>query len=256
MADPELAATADRLRADRAAHHPLRQLTARDGIASLEDAYRVQDLLLAGEALGGWKIALTTPVMQRLVGVDHPCEGAIPAALIRPSPAEIAAADHVHLAVEAEIAVRMKRPVRDPVADRDSVAAAVDSCMAAIEIVDDRAIPYETLDAPTLIADNAMNYGCVLGSPVADWQGLDLARCAGSMRVNGDVVGTGQGGDVMGHPFEALAWLARNLVRRERSLEAGDIVMTGSVVKTQWPVAGDRIEATIQGLGSATLAVT
>ena len=226
--------------------------------ADVANAYAVQDRLQAlyadaGHEIAGWKVALTTPVMQALVGVNHPCEGAIFADRVRVSPAQVKAGDYVRIAVEAEIAVRLGRDLGADCApyDRDGVAAAVEACMAAIELVDDRAIDYERLDGPLLIADNAFNFGCVLGPPVSDWRRLDLAGLAGRMRINGEVVGEGVGGDVMGHPFEALAFLANSLSHRGKPLRRGQVVMTGSIVATKWPKAGDEVISEIDGLGEA-----
>lgn len=249
-------------------HRALRRIEARlpEEIAprDVAEAYLVQDRLQAlylgaGERIGGWKVALTTPVMQQLVGVGHPLEGAIFAGRIHRSPARLKAADYVNLAVESEIAVRLGRdlPSGAKPHDRDSVADAVAACMAGIEIVDDRACDYKsTLGAPLLIADNAWNFGCVVGPEVADWRRLDLAQAKGRMRINGEVVGEGRGGDVLGHPFEALAFLANSLNRRGRKLEAGDVVLTGSVVATKWLKAGDEMTTEIEGLGEARLTAT
>jgi 2-oxo-3-hexenedioate decarboxylase/2-keto-4-pentenoate hydratase len=67
--------------------------------------------------------------------------------------------------------------------------------------------------------------------------------------INGAEVGRGRGGDVMGHPFEALAWLANNFAQRDQGLRAGEFVFTGSVVETKWVNAGDRVTMRIEGLG-------
>jgi 2-oxo-3-hexenedioate decarboxylase/2-keto-4-pentenoate hydratase len=123
--------------------------------------------------------------------------------------------------------------------------------MAAIEVVDDRYEDYRVLDVPTLIADDFFNAACVLGVPVAAWRDLDLAALRGRMRINGADVGTGRGGDILGHPLEALAWLANALVARGSCLESGEFVLLGSVVETRWVGAGDRVEVEIEGLGSA-----
>jgi 2-oxo-3-hexenedioate decarboxylase/2-keto-4-pentenoate hydratase len=191
--------------------------------------------------------------MQKFVGVDHPCEGAIFASRVHRGPVTLKAGDYVRIAVEAEIAVRLGRDLGPDGApyDRAGVARAVAACMAAIELVDDRQVEYERLDGPLLIADNAFNFGCVLGPEVADWQGLDLAALAGRMRINGETVGEGVGADVMGHPFEALAFLANSLVRRGKPLASGQVVMTGSIVATKFPKAGDEVVSEIDGLGEA-----
>lgn len=230
----------------------------------IAEAYAAQDrlqalYLAAGKRIGGWKVALTTPVMQQLVGVSHPLEGAIFADRIHASPAQLRAADYVNLAVESEIAVRLARPLPPGAKphDRETVAEAVGACMAGIEIVDDRACDYKkALDARLLIADNAWNLGCVLGPEVADWRRLDLAAARGCMRINGEVAGEGHGRDVLGHPFEALAFLANSLNRRGKRLEAGDVVLTGSVVATKWLKPGDEMATEIEGLGEARLTVS
>jgi 2-keto-4-pentenoate hydratase len=122
--------------------------------------------------------------------------------------------------------------------------------LSAIEVVDDRYRDYRTLDVPTLIADDFFNAACVLGAPVESWRDLDLAGVRGRMAINGAEVGTGTGGDILGHPLEALAWLANALAARGRCLEAGEFVLLGSVVETRWVAAGDLVEVEIEGLGS------
>jgi 2-keto-4-pentenoate hydratase len=74
----------------------------------------------------------------------------------------------------------------------------------------------------------------VLGPAVEDCRFLDLAAVRGTTMINGVEVGSSLGADVMGHPFEALAWVANALAARGKSLNAGEIVLTGSVVATHW----------------------
>ena len=257
--DDTVARAASHLYGDHRAGAKLDGLPADLWPADMDQAYAIQDALLglyeaAGEgAIGGWKVALTTPVMQALVGVDEPCEGAILAHRQHASPARLRAGDFVNIGVESEIAVRLGADLDTGGQSRASVAGAVAACMAAIEIVDDRAIDYAKIDAPLLIADNSFNFGCVLGPEVAGWRDLDLTALVGRMVINDEVAGEGVGGDVMGHPLEALAWLANTLVRRGRPLRAGQVVMTGSIVSTKWLKPGDWMETRIPGLGTARL---
>ncbi len=227
-------------------------------------AYLVQDMLQAfwaeagaGE-VAGWKVALTSKVMQELVGVAQPCEGAIFASRVHRNTVSLPHDNFVNIGVESEIAVRLARdlPASDGPYDRDNIRGAVAACMAAIEIVDDRAIDYGLVDAPLLIADNSFNAGCILGPEVTDWQGLDLAALPGRMEINGEVVGEGVGGDALGHPFVPLAWLANNLNERGTMLHAGDVVLTGSIVATKWLQPGDHMVTKVDGLGEASLTVT
>jgi 2-oxo-3-hexenedioate decarboxylase/2-keto-4-pentenoate hydratase len=124
--------------------------------------------------------------------------------------------------------------------------------MAAIEVVDDRYEDYKALDTPTLIADDFFNAGCVVGRDAENWRELDLTRLTGRMRINGREVGTGKGGDILGHPLNALAWLANALAVRGRMLTAGELVLLGSVVETRWVAAGDLVEIEVEGLGRAS----
>ncbi|MFP6747441.1 MAG: fumarylacetoacetate hydrolase family protein [Alphaproteobacteria bacterium] len=227
-------------------------------------AYRVQDRLQAlwveagAGAIAGWKVALTSKVMQELVGVAQPCEGAIFANRIHHGDISLPHDVFVNIGVESEIAVRPAHdlPAASGPYDQKNIRAAVAACMAAIEIVDDRAIDYALIDAPLLLADNAFNAGCVLGEEVADWQGLDLATLAGRMLINGEVAGKGVGGDALGHPLVPLAWLANNLNQRGTMLRAGDVVLTGSIVATKWLRPGDHMVTEVDGLGRTSLTVT
>ncbi len=251
-------AAAEVLRAQHRAGANLAPLGAA-GPRDLDGAYAVQDAFhaLVGDRIAGWKIALTTPVMQEFVGIDHPLAGAIFAGRVARSGATLRADDYVHLGVESEIAVRIARDVEPRVGghDRESIEAAVAACMAATEVVDDRNCSYSPLDPLLLAADNAFNAGCVLGRERSDWRRLDLGALRGTMTINGSAVGEGVGADVLGHPLEALAWLANHLDTRGRRLRAGDVVLTGSVVTTKFPESGDTMTTEIEGLGDATLRV-
>jgi 2-keto-4-pentenoate hydratase len=222
--------------------------------------YAIQDALHARLTAAGWgalaghKIGCTTPVMQRFLSIPNPCAGGVFAPTVRHERGKFRHADFLHVGVECEIAVRLAQdlPAERAPYDRRAVAAAVDACMAAIEVVDDRYEDYRSLDAPTLIADDFFNAACVLGAPVATWRDLDLAGLRGRMTINGVEVGTGRGRDILGHPLEALAWLANALAARGGQLEAGEFVLLGSVVETRWVEAGDRVEIAIEGLGRAS----
>ena len=222
-------------------------------------AYAVQEALhdrLTAEgwgALAGHKIGCTTPVMQRFLSIARPCAGGVFAPTVQHERGVFRHADYLHVGVECEIAVRLAQdlPPEGAPYDRASVAAAVGACMAAIEVVDDRYTDYRSLDAPTLLADDFFNAGCVLGAPLEAWRELDLVALRGRMTINGVEVGTGTGGDILGHPLAALAWLANARAARGRYLEAGEFVLLGSVVETRWVTAGDLVEVAIEGLGSA-----
>ena len=222
-------------------------------------AYEIQGALhdwleAAGHGrVAGHKIGCTTPVMRAYMSIESPCAGGVLAPGVRQESGAFGHAEFVRVGVECEIAVRLAVDLPPAMAPftRAAVEAAVGECMAAIEVVDDRYVDYGSLDTPTLIADDFFAAACVLGPGVGGWRAIDLAQAVGRMTVNGVEVGTGRGADVMGHPFEALVWLANGLARQGRGLEAGEFVLTGSVVETKWLEPGDEVVAAIEGLGEA-----
>jgi 2-oxo-3-hexenedioate decarboxylase/2-keto-4-pentenoate hydratase len=127
--------------------------------------------------------------------------------------------------------------------------------MAAIELIEDLRYDYRRLDAAAMVAGNVWNAGAVLGEPVSAWQDRDLARTEARLSINGRRIGSGNGGDVMGHPLNALAWLAEKLAAAGTPLRRGMIVLTGSMVPIQYPIAGDRVLVEVSGLGGAQLAL-
>jgi 2-keto-4-pentenoate hydratase len=133
------------------------------------------------------------------------------------------------------------------------VAGKVAACLPAFELVEDGDADYKTLDAFTLVAQNTWNGGVVLGPAATEWRRVDLEHAVTRCWVNDQLAGQGKTGDAMGHPFEAVAWLANLLNSRGRRLEPGMIVMTGSSITTKFPAPGDRVRFVIDGLGEVVL---
>ena len=203
------------------------------------EGYRVQralhDLLLPQVGpLVGYKIGCTSRVMQDYIGIPHPCGGGVFQKGVHDSGVSLASADYVRVGVECEIAVRLKRDLAAGEAPftAEWVGEAVEAYHPAIEIVDDRYVKWESLGAPTLIADDFFAAGCVLGEAVPRSAVPDLKAVKGRALVNGEEAGHGTGADVLGHPHNALAWLANHLAAEGRALHAGQLVLTGSLVKT------------------------
>jgi 2-keto-4-pentenoate hydratase len=228
------------------------------------EAYAMQSeyVGMRAESLGqvtGYKIALTTPAMRAMVGLNDSIAGDMLDKTIRRGNARVRAADYVRLLVEFEIAVELAEdlPAIGAPYDRARVAQGVAAVMPALELADDRNADYSLLpgNALSLIADNAWNEGAVLGDPVRDWSGVDLAGLRGVATINGKPVGEGHGRDVMGHPLDALAWIANHLASRGLGLWRGDVVITGSLVTSKFPKPGDLIRFEAGELGAVELHV-
>jgi 2-oxo-3-hexenedioate decarboxylase/2-keto-4-pentenoate hydratase len=250
-------AAAEIIAAARRSRTPLAPLPADLAPRTEADGYRIQQALrglLAADlgAPAGYKIGCTSAVMQQYINIPHPCAGGVFAQGVHESGVSLRAGDFVRVGVECEIAVRLARDLAPGEAPftAEWVAEAIDAYLPAIEIVDDRYVKWETMGAPTLIADDFFAAGCVLGPPVARSAAPDLLEVTGRALINDAPAGQGTGADVLGHPHNALAWLANHLAADARGLRAGEIVLTGSLVKTLWLNAGDRAVMELAGLGS------
>src|SRR5262245_1112436 len=229
-----------------------------EGIApkNFDEAYAAQEALCAlwEPRLGpiaGRKIAVTTKVMQELMGIDHPCGGAILSSRVHKSPASIAKGDFVNVRVECELAVRLARdlPKAAKPYTRETARQAVGAVMAAFELIEDRNADYKASKALSLIADNAWNGGIVIGAERPPPAGSDLNGIGGVLKRNGKQEAVGKTDDPMG----ALAWLANLAVERKRPMTAGMVVITGSVVTTVDIAPGERLDFALDGVGETSM---
>ena len=231
---------------------------------SADEAYAIQAEFVGIRArklgrVAGYKIALTTPAMRKMMGMKDSIAGAMLEKSLVRSPARVRLADYGQLLVEFELAFQMAEdlPAIEAPYTRKRIEKAVGAVMPALELADDRNADYAKLKEHPLmlIADNAWNEGAVLGEPVQDWRKIDLAALRGVAEVNGKKVGEGHGRDVMGHPLEALTWVANNLASRGLGLWRSDVVITGSLVTTKYPKGGDKIRFEAGAIGAVELQV-
>ena len=229
---------------------------------NINEAYRIQDYYHEqissdrGDVIG-YKIALTSETMQRMVGFGHPCSGALFSKSVFTSPASVNSRDYVRLGAECEIAVTLGEDIpasRVPY-DQKSITRFIKSLSPALELIEDRDADYSNLYFMDVIADNTWNAGIVLGPECTNPTQLELISSVGQISINGNVIDQGTGGDVLGHPFKALAWLANHMVERDKPLLQGMIIMTGSIVKTKFLNKGDQVKYTFEGLGRVQLSV-
>jgi 2-keto-4-pentenoate hydratase len=230
------------------------------GPATISDAYDIQQqyvgLLRAehGDSIG-YKVGLTSQPMQQFCGIDHPIAGIVLGKRTHRSGATIRRAEFGRLGLEFEIAVRIRSNVPATASPHTAaaIAAYIGGVCAAIELVDDRAADYTSLDVLALLADNSWNGGVVLSEWITRWP--DLESVLGKATRDGAALGAGHGRDILGHPFNSVAWLAAHLATRGESLRAGQIVMTGSVMKTIFPTEDAIYGFSLDRIGDVSVTV-
>ena len=236
---------------------PYRNLPDELRPASIADAYAAQEAYyrLAEPTYGpvaGAKIATTTKVMQQLMGIDHPCGGAIFNRTIHQSPATLRAADFVNLRIESEIALKLGAdlPASGAPWTLEQVAPAVAAALPAFELIEDRNADYAATQALSLIVENCWNGGIVIGTP--NHVMLDqLVGIRGRLTLDGKLAGEGAAED----PCATLDWLANHVAERGRDLKAGMAVITGSLIVTMSIAPGQRAVFTVDGLGDVVMDV-
>jgi 2-keto-4-pentenoate hydratase len=261
MEDIAAQQAAEWLFAEHQARHRFTTLSQPAAPATIADAYDIQDRYVAllrrdnGEP-AGYKAGLTSATMQAFCRIDHPIAGVVLASRVHRSGAKVRRSDFGRLGLEFEIAVRIKSdiPATGTPLTAEAIAPHIAGVGAAIELVDDRAADYANLDVRSLVADNSWNGGIVLSEFRPSWP--DLPPLQGRATKDGDPIGEGYGRDILGHPFNSVAWLASHLAVRGTTLKAGQVVMTGSVMKTVFPEHDAHYRFEVAGLGAVEVQVS
>ncbi|WP_032926472.1 2-keto-4-pentenoate hydratase [Mesorhizobium loti] len=226
---------------------------------SLDDAYRVQDLLTTmrhqqGIVCAGYKIGLTWRTTQIACDLDAPIHGRILRHAVHQSGASLPAKRLVKPHVEVELAFIIGRDIDRPIEKLDALLAATDCIVPALELVDHRMAP------PRIVADTVADNSAFAGAILSDkrfrphdidsrWVGATLSR-------NGLVEETGLSAIGMGHPATCVAWLANALQKRGEHLAEGDIVMSGAFARALPVASGDAFTADFNQYGMLDVSFT
>ncbi len=228
--------------------------------ATFEDGHAIQEAFVRAWSapVAGYKIGCTSLEAQRMLGAPGPFPGRVFAPVLLKSPARVAAKAFHRLGIEPEFAFTMARdlPARPAQYVREEVADAVAAVHGAIELVDSRWTDWIKAGIASVVADNGANGGLVLGPAVTDWRRFDLAKARATLRFDDRIIAEGTGAAVLGHPLDALTWLANHLSARGYGLKAGDAVTTGTVASINFAEPGMHVSADFGALGTVAVSFT
>ena len=235
----------------------LRPITETHPEIDIDTAYKIQLGLIQlkdadGEKIVGKKIGLTSKAMQKMLNVDQPDYGHIFDSMVLQDGVVFRVAELIQPKIEPEIAFILDREIKGPGVTPMQVLAATRFVVPALEIIDSRIEGWRIKLCDT-IADNASSARVVLGSSPKRVDERDLKLVGMILEKNGDIVQTGAGGAVLGHPAVAVAWLANAVGRFGVSLNAGDIIMPGALCSAVDVGAGDLLQASFDGLGTVSV---
>ena len=248
---------ADALLGAYATRIPVPPLTGSHPGLPVGDAYAIQLAQVAkwtagGALVKGHKVGLTSAAMQRQLGVDQPDFGHLTDAMFLPEGVTADFGRFLQPRAEPEIAFVLGRPLCGPGVTVAEALAAVDFVLSALEIIDSRIADWK-ITLPDTIADNASSGAVVLGSRPVKPDTLDLGLAGCLLHRNGRLEGTGAGAAVLGSPVNALVWLANTLGPLGVTLEAGHVVLPGSVCAAIPFGPGDTVSAAFDRIGAVSI---
>ncbi len=204
-----------------------------------------------GHKIVGMKMGLTSWAKMAQMGVEHPCYGYLADYFSVPEGGEIQMDELIHPKIEAEIAFVTKAPLKGPGVHIGDVLRATDFVIPAVEVIDSRYKDFK-FDLKSVIADNSSSCRFITGGRMANVEDVDLQTLGVVMEINGEVVATGAGAAVLGHPAASVAMLANMLGERGEEIPAGTFIMTGGITAAVTVNKGDAINIRYQGLGAIT----
>ena len=231
------------------------------------DAYEIQLVnirrkLAAGARVRGHKVGLSSPVMQRMMGVDEPDYGHLLDSMVLGEGTPIPAGRYCYPRIEVEIGYLLGSALPGAGCTEDDVLAATEYIVPSLELIDSRITNWQ-IKLPDTIADNASSAGVILGearrtpAELAE-RGVDLADIdavlyrADAAHPDGTEVARGNTSAVLGNPTRCVAWLARKVAEFGVKLEAGHLVIPGSCTRAIDAAPGTTFRAEFAGLGSVT----
>ena len=254
-------AAADLLEAERT-REQIGLLSVRHPDITLDDAYAIQSAQMPhkqaqGRSIIGWKIGLTSKVMQDALGISTPDSGVLYDDMDFADGALISATRFIQPRIEAEIAFIMKAPLEGKVS-REDVLEATDYVAPALEILDTRIARQDATTGQTrkifdTVSDNAANGGIVLGKQRHEPEAYDLRWVGAILTKNDEVTATGLGAAVLNDPVMGIVWLSERMGQYGQRIEAGQVVLSGSFIAPIECPSGTRIEADYGQFGHVTV---
>jgi len=235
---------------------PIAPLTDSEPDITLADAYQIQLHMIARrlehgkERIVGKKIGLTSQVVMDMLKVNQPDFGHLTSGMVAADGAAIAMNTLIAPKAEGEIAFVLRHDLTGPGITNADVLRATECVLPCFEIVDSRVRDWKIKIQDT-VADNASSGALVLGDAAADPRKIDLATVGLTLEKNGAIVATGAGAAALGHPLNAVTWLANTLGELGMGLKAGEVILSGSLAAMVPVAAGDHLRVSLGGIGSA-----
>lgn len=257
MDDSRIKALAEMLLKAEQTRNPIAPLTETDAGITVAEAYRIQLQVMeikksSGQVVVGKKIGLTSLAMQAMLGVKEPDYGHVLNGMVVMEGEKIPTEELIAPRIEGEIAFVLKEDLKGPGVTLTDVIRGSEGVIPSLEIIDSRIRDWK-IKLPDTVADNASSARIVLGGILTPLHSLDLRTVGMVLEKNGEVAATAAGAAVLGHPAQAVAWLANKLSAYGIILRKGEVILSGSLTAAMPVAAGDFIRADFGFLGDVKI---
>ncbi len=216
-----------------------------DADLTVDEAFRVQELVATVIGpVGAFKVGNKPGASQIMAPIF--------AKDILSGPATINCPPNEDIGIELEVGFRVDRPLpdRNCPGRREAIAHSV-SAVIVIELVRTRLTGEAS---PNLkLADNQINGGLVVGTPVSDWHGLPMSRIEAALRIGEEDLLCGEVDVPGGDAFDNFLALEQMVGDHCGGLQPGQVVITGSLNGLPYVRAETEVRGTIKGLGEISL---
>ncbi len=251
MSDAEVAALLDSYNKRQPAANP-EGLSASDGECTREKLNKLLQAQMGPPV--GYKAGLTNPAVQKRFEYDSPVWGTLYGPMLLKSGAVVDAAFGARPLFEADLLVRVSDEAINRATTPAEVLRAIDQVIPFIELPD---LMVQTPAPPKLngAGITAINVGArlgVVGTPIAIQDSVEFSNALRDMvtivKADGAEIDRGKGSDVLGHPLNAVVWLAKDMARNGKSMKKGDLISLGSFSRLTPPKPGLAVEVIYEGL--------
>ncbi|WP_163103186.1 2-keto-4-pentenoate hydratase [Peribacillus alkalitolerans] len=237
--------------------HAIAQLTQQYTELNVTDAYLIQlevvkKKLSEGRTIIGKKVGLTSLAMQHMLGVDEPDYGHLLDDMQVPDGGTVKVSEMLSPKIEAEIGFILGEDLKGPNVTFLDVLMATEYIVPTLEIIDSRIEDWKISLIDT-VADNGSSAKVVVGTNKSKIDGLDLRSVGMVLYNNSEMVSTGSGAAALGHPAQAIAWLANKLHEFDITLKAGELILPGALSAAVSLKEGDHFSAHFGSLGSVSV---
>ncbi|MDA9873824.1 fumarylacetoacetate hydrolase family protein [Saprospiraceae bacterium] len=251
---------AAKLRQAQATKTPISPLRDDIGEHNEELAYAIQQVntnhkLVDGARIVGKKIGLTSIKVQEQFGISTPDFGILFDDMEVLNGLSLPISEVMQPKIEGELAFVLGGSLDNDKLTIVDIINSIDYVLPSLEIVGSRIENWNISIADT-VADNASASHYVLGHRPKMLDNIDIVNCKMNMTINGELKSSGSGKDCLGSPLNAVLWLARKMQAVGQPLQAGELILSGSLGPMVVVNAGDHVEAEFEGLGSVSISFT